>query len=95
MLYPIELRAQRKARQKSGLRRRPLPTLFVSSVLEEHQPVRQTDLVVAMLEAGYQTTMTPKRLRDAVGVVLRKGRERFREVGGEWALETDTPRIRG
>ncbi len=43
----------------------------------------QTELVVAMLEGGYQTSMTPKALRDAVGVVLR-GDERFGETGGKW-----------
>jgi hypothetical protein len=58
----------------------------VAKVLGDRQPMRQTDLVVAMLEAGYQTTMTPKRLRDAVGVVLRKGRERFRQRGGKWSV---------
>ncbi len=56
----------------------------VAEVLSRHQPMRQTDLVVAMLEAGYQTTMSPKNLRNAVGVALRKDRERFRDTDGEW-----------
>lgn len=74
-----------------GVEVEPLPfedmTLpeVVADVLSRRQPMRQTDLVVAMLEAGYQTTMNPKRLRDAVGVVLRKG-EGFREVEGEWGV---------
>ena len=46
----------------------------------------QTELAVAMLEAGYQTTMSPKRLRDAVGVALRKGRGQFPEEGGKRAV---------
>lgn len=58
----------------------------VAEVLDDGQPMRQTDLVVAMMEAGYQTTMSPKNLRDAVGVVLRKGKGRFREVDGEWGV---------
>jgi len=44
----------------------------------------QTELVVTMLEAGYQTSMNPKKLRDAVGVRLREGA--FAETGGKWAL---------
>lgn len=48
--------------------------------------MRQTDLVVTMLEAGYQTLMAPKALRRAVGCVLRKDRGRFRQEGGEWGL---------
>ena len=42
----------------------------------------QTELAVAMLEAGYETTMGRKQLRDAVGVELRKGE--FRKDGGKW-----------
>ena len=45
-------------------------------------PMRQTELVVAMLEQGYETTMTRNALRDAVGVELRKGT--FRNEGGKW-----------
>lgn len=56
----------------------------VTQVLSNRQPMRQTELVMAMLEAGYQTTMSPENLRDAVGVVLRKGRGRYRQVDGEW-----------
>jgi len=58
----------------------------VAEVLGGCQPVRQTDLVVAMLEAGYQTTMSPKRLRDAVGRVLRGDRGQFWEEDGEWSI---------
>jgi hypothetical protein len=43
----------------------------------------QTELTMAMLDAGYDTTMTPKALRDAVGVVLRRERKRFSERGGK------------
>jgi len=58
----------------------------VADVLSSRQPMRQTDLVVAMLEAGYQSTMSAKNLRNAVGVVLHKGKERFRQVDGEWVV---------
>jgi DNA-binding transcriptional ArsR family regulator len=57
----------------------------VAKVLSERQPLRTAELTVAMLEAGYQTTMTAKNLRAAVGVVLRKHR-RFRETKGTWAV---------
>jgi len=32
--------------------------------------------IVKMLEAGYETSMSPKALRDAVGVVLRNPGEK-------------------
>lgn len=54
-----------------------------AKVLAERGPMRQTELVMAMLEAGYKTTMTPKNLRNAVGVVLRKD-SRFCERAGTW-----------
>ncbi len=75
-----------------GVEVQPLPfedmTLpeVVTQVLADRQPMRQTDLVVAMLDAGYQTTMTPKNLRNAVGVALHRDRKRFRQVDGEWAV---------
>ena len=55
----------------------------VAKVLQVRQPLRQTELVAAMLEAGYQSTMSPKNLRTAVGIVLRKGA--YRQSGGKWA----------
>ena len=42
----------------------------------------QTELVMAMIDAGYQSTMTPQALRNAVGVVLREGPFKRRE--GKW-----------
>ena len=47
------------------------------------QKMTQTELVVAMLEGGYQTSMNPQKPRDAVGVVLREGA--FSGKGGKWA----------
>ncbi len=41
----------------------------------------QSELVVCMMEVGYQTTQASKALRDSVGLVLRKDGERFRKVG--------------
>jgi hypothetical protein len=35
-----------------------------------------------MMEAGYETSMNPKKLRDAVGTALREGG--FSETGGKW-----------
>ena len=72
-----------------GVEYEPLPfegmTLaeVVLNVLAAHQPLRQADLVAAMLDAGYCTTMDLKRLRRAVSDKLRKD-ERFRVSGGEW-----------
>jgi len=55
----------------------------VADVLEASGPLRTTELAVKLLEAGFHTTMSPKALRDAVGVVLRKGA--FRHTAGKWA----------
>lgn len=44
----------------------------------------QTELVVAMLEAGYETTMSRKALRMEVTTILRKGTGRFKTDGDKW-----------
>jgi len=46
-----------------------------------------TELVVAMLEAGYETLQTPAGLRTHVSTVLRK-RKGFRMRGGKWAVSS-------
>lgn len=46
----------------------------------------QTELAVAMLEAGYETTMTPRAFRTAVGVVLRGNAGRFRQESVKWGV---------
>lgn len=58
----------------------------VKEVLRPRRPMRQTDLVVAMIEAGYQTTMKPKGQRDAVGNVLTEGQGGISESGGKWTV---------
>ncbi len=47
-------------------------------------PLSQTELAIKLLDRGYRTTMTPAALRDALGVVLRKGP--FKRQGGKWAV---------
>ena len=47
------------------------PKEVVAQVLD--RPMSQTELVVAMLEGGYQTSMNPKKLRDAVGGGVARG----------------------
>ena len=49
------------------------------------QSMTQTELVMAMLDAGYDTTMGPRGLRTAVGVILRREKLAFRQKGGKWA----------
>jgi len=77
---------------RAGVDYEPLPfegmTLreVVHQVLLSNPPVRQTDLVAAMLEAGYQTVMSPVTLRHAIGVILRGDQERFRQDGGQWLV---------
>lgn len=58
------------------------------------KPLTQTELVVAMLEAGYETTMTPQALRNAVGVELRKDGE-FRKTDGKWEIAAPDRNGRG
>jgi len=73
-----------------GVEVEPLP--FEDKTLREvvaemlgRKTMTTTELAVAMLEAGYQTTMAPRALRDAVGVVLRTERGRFVRRGRKWA----------
>jgi len=56
----------------------------LAAVLGERS-MTQTALVVAMLEAGYETIQTPDKLRNHVGRVLRESPERFRRDGKKWA----------
>lgn len=60
--------------------------LEVASAVLAGRNLTQTELVVAMLEAGYHSTMAPKLLRNRLGVVLRRERKRFVRNGGKWAL---------
>jgi hypothetical protein len=48
------------------------------------RPMRQTELALALLEAGYQTAMEPRAFRTAVGVELRRGG--FANHGGKWGV---------
>jgi hypothetical protein len=68
----------------------PFENKTLSEVMAEvlgDKAMSQTELAVAMLDAGYDTTMTPKALRDAVGVVLRRER-RFVQRAGKWMKAT-------
>lgn len=56
----------------------------VAAVLGDRK-MTQTELVVAMKEAGYETEMTKKTLRDAVGVAMRKD-DRFKRDGDKWSM---------
>jgi hypothetical protein len=55
----------------------------IGAMLAECGPLRTTEIAVKLLERGFHTTMNPKALRDAVGVVLRKGE--CRKVGDRWS----------
>lgn len=48
-------------------------------------PMNTTEITVAIREVGYDTTMTPQALRNAVGVELRKDAE-FVKTDGKWAV---------
>ena len=45
----------------------------------------QTERVLTMLEAGCETSMDKKALRNAVGVSLREGE--FKSEGGKWMVD--------
>ena len=67
----------------------PFDNRTMTEVIEEvlgSRNLNQTEIAVAMLEAGYQTTMSPKRLRDAVGVKLRADARKFvRRENHKWS----------
>lgn len=78
------VRRLKKARNKQpalyvrkGVEVEPIPfegmTLaeVVKAVLGDNEGMNQTELTMAILEQGYETSMKPKALRDAVGVILR------------------------
>jgi hypothetical protein len=60
--------------------------LDAAAELLADRPMNCTELAVAMRESGYQTKMTPKALRAALGVGMRRNRKRFRQDGGKWSL---------
>jgi hypothetical protein len=55
----------------------------VYAVLSEKGPMTQSELVVCMMEAGYQTTQAPKALRDSVGWCYGRMGSGF----GRWGCE--------
>jgi len=56
-----------------------------AAVVLATRPMNATELVVALLEAGYHTTRTRTGLRHALGEGLRRD-ERFKLRGGKWGL---------
>lgn len=48
-------------------------------------PMTQLELTVTLLERGYDTTMTPRAFRAAVGGQLRNNPADFVKVDGKWA----------
>lgn len=68
---------------------RPFEDMRLPEVIADvlgDRSMTQTEIAVAMLEQGYDTTMGKKALRDAVGVMLRDGEQFFSGEGGKWAL---------
>jgi hypothetical protein len=57
--------------------------LDVLYVTLQGQSLTATELTVAILEAGYRSTMSHKRLRDHAARIMRKD-ERFRRDGERW-----------
>lgn len=56
----------------------------IAEVLGDRR-MRQAELVVAMLDAGYSSAMSAKDFRSAVGAALRKDPQRFTFAGGKWS----------
>lgn len=66
----------------------------IAAVLGD-KAMTQTESIVSMLDQGYDSTMTPKALRDAVGTAMRKDK-RFREEGGRrWSMRTSYAAVNG
>jgi len=66
----------------------------VVAVMLEGRSLTQTELVVHMLESGYETSMGKKALRNAVGRVLKGDLGRFRREGSRWRLADDRINVR-
>jgi hypothetical protein len=56
----------------------------VAAVLGDRR-LNQTEICVAILDAGYKTSMKPRALRNAIAAMLRENRKRFSEQGGKWS----------
>jgi len=50
------------------------------------RPMTQTELTVAMLEAGYETKMTPQDLRRNIGRALKRHPDKFKRDKGVWRV---------
>ncbi len=57
----------------------------VMAAVQGNRTMNATELTVAIVEAGYETRMSRKALRDAVGAAMRKG-GRFKKVGEKWSV---------
>jgi len=60
----------------------------VALVLADKQ-MTELELTVAVLEAGYESKRSRRKLMEAIGQILRKD-ERFKMDGGKWALITNS-----
>ena len=59
----------------------------VSLILRDSgEPMRATEVVVALLEHGYETSMDRENLRNAVCAALRDGGEFEKLEGGRWSV---------
>lgn len=69
---------------------RPFENMTIKEVaakLLAEKPMSQTELVMAMLDAGYETTQPARSLRNAVGVVLRGEPKLFKRDGEKWRTQ--------
>jgi hypothetical protein len=78
------------ARVGAKVTERPFQDMTLRQVIKVvlgDRAMNETELTVAMREAGYDSTMTPQALRNAVGVELRKNAG-FRKTDGKWATSS-------
>ncbi len=52
------------------------------------KPLTLTEIVVFMLEGGYESQQTPKMLRNHVGTTMRKSGQRFLVSDRRWVFVT-------
>ena len=59
----------------------------LESVLSKaEKPMTQTEMVVSMLESGYETEQEPSYLRNHVGTVMRNSSQFEKTASGRWRL---------
>lgn len=63
---------------------RDMTLLEVVKTMLSDRPMNDTELAVAMIEAGYDSSMSPKALRQEIAALLRESKAEFVKSDGRW-----------